>query len=113
MKPTRKRKILYILASVSFLFGAALMKIYSAVRFTGFLFCLAAGVIALWAVCDKWSEKTRAGVIAKRALSVLLVLGALLFATLDDSEKQQLMNLMTKLHEHWESCTFERRNANE
>ena len=37
----------------------------------------------------------------------------LLFETLDDSEKQQLMNLMTKLHEHWESCTFERRNKNE
>ena len=37
----------------------------------------------------------------------------LLFATLDDGEKQQLMNLMTKLHEHWESCTFERRNKNE
>ena len=37
----------------------------------------------------------------------------LLFATLDDSEKQQLMNLMTKLHEHWESCTFERRNTHE
>ena len=37
----------------------------------------------------------------------------LLFATLDDGEKQQLMNLMTKLHEHWESCTFERRNTNE
>ena len=37
----------------------------------------------------------------------------LLFATLDDGEKQQLMNLMTKLHEHWESCTFERRTTNE
>ena len=37
----------------------------------------------------------------------------LLFATLDDGEKQQLMNLMTKLHEHWENCTFERRNKNE
>ena len=37
----------------------------------------------------------------------------LLFATLTDGEKQQLMNLMTKLHEHWDNCTFERRNANE
>lgn len=37
----------------------------------------------------------------------------LLFATLDNGEKQQLMNLMTKLHEHWESCTFERRNTHE
>ena len=37
----------------------------------------------------------------------------LLFATLTDGEKQQLMSLMTKLHEHWETCTYERRNANE
>lgn len=37
----------------------------------------------------------------------------LLFATLDAGEKQQLMNLMTKLHEHWESCTFERRSSHE
>ena len=37
----------------------------------------------------------------------------LLFATLTDGEKQQLMNLMTKLHEHWDNCTYERRNANE
>lgn len=37
----------------------------------------------------------------------------LLFATLNAGEKQQLMNVMTKLHEHWESCTFERRNTHE
>ena len=37
----------------------------------------------------------------------------LLFATLTDGEKQQLMSLMSKLHEHWETCTYERRNANE
>ena len=37
----------------------------------------------------------------------------LLFATLEASEKQQLMDLMTKLHEHWESCTFERRSPHE
>lgn len=37
----------------------------------------------------------------------------LLFAPLNDGEKQQLMTLMTKLHEHWEICTYERRNANE
>lgn len=37
----------------------------------------------------------------------------LLFATLEDSEKQQLMTLMTKLHEHWENCTFERRSPHE
>lgn len=34
----------------------------------------------------------------------------LLFATLSEGEKQTLMELMTKLHEHWEACTFERRS---
>ena len=83
MKPMKKRKILYILASVSFLGGLALMMVYSAVRFTGFLFCLASGVIALWAVCDRWSEKAGIGRIAKRTLSVLLSMGVLLFTVLE------------------------------
>lgn len=37
----------------------------------------------------------------------------LLFETLNDDEKHQLMRLMTKLHEHWETCTFERRSNHE
>lgn len=83
MKPTKKRKILYVLAAVSFLFGLALMTVYTAVRFTGFLFCLAAGVIVLWAICDKWSEKHPLGGIAKRVLASLLILGVLLFTVLE------------------------------
>ena len=83
MKPTKKRGLLYILAAVSVLFGIVLMTAWSAVRFTGLLFCLAGGVILLWAVLDKWSEKKKAGLIAKRILSVLLVLGLLLFVFLE------------------------------
>ena len=83
MKPTNKRKVLYGAAAFSFVFGVALMAVYSAVRFTGFLFCLASGVIVLWALSDRWSEKARAGRIAKRVLAVLLALGVLLFAILE------------------------------
>lgn len=83
MKSGNKRKILYLAAVVSALFGTALMNVYSAVRFTGLLFILAGGVIALWSLCDKWSGTNRAGVVAKRTLSVLLVLGVLLFAFLE------------------------------
>ena len=83
MKPTKKRGILYLLASVSALFGIALINIWSAVRFTGLLFVLAAFVILMWAVFDKWSGKNRAGTIAKRILSVLLIMGVLLFAFLE------------------------------
>lgn len=83
MKPLKKRTILYLLAVVSALVGVALINIWSAVRFTGLLFVLTAGVILLWAVFDKWSGKNRAGIVAKRTLSVLLVLGALLFLFLE------------------------------
>lgn len=83
MKPTKKRVILYLLAAVSALFGVALMNVWSAVRFTGLLFVLTGCVILLWAVLDKWSERKQAGVIAKRTLSVLLVLGVHLFVFLE------------------------------
>jgi len=83
MKPTKKRGLLYILSAVSVLFGIVLMTVWSAVRFTGLLFVLLGGVILLWAVLDKWSEKKKAGLIAKRILSVLLVLGSLLFVFLE------------------------------
>lgn len=83
MKSTKKRKILYISAAVSFLFGLLLINIYTAVRFTGLLFCLAGGVIALWSACDKWGEKNRVGRAAKRILALLLCFGSLLFIVLE------------------------------
>ena len=83
MKPTKKREILYLLAAVSALVGVALIHVWSAVRFTGLLFVLTSFVILLWAAFDQWSEKSRAGIIAKRTLSVLVVLGMLLFAFLE------------------------------
>lgn len=83
MKPRKKRITLYLSAVASALFGIALMNVYSAVRFTGLLFILAGGVIALWAIFDKWSETKRAGMIARRTLSGLLVLGILLFLFLE------------------------------
>lgn len=83
MKPTKKRVILYLLAAVSAALGVALINVWSAVRFTGLLFVLAGGVILLWAILDRWSEKKKAGLTAKRILSVLLVLGVLLFAFLE------------------------------
>ncbi len=83
MKQSKKRIILYGAALLSLLLGVGLAVVYSAVRFTGLLFCLAGGVIALWAVLDRWSEKKRWALIAKRTLAVLLVLGVLLFSFLE------------------------------
>ncbi|MBR3704815.1 MAG: YdcF family protein [Oscillospiraceae bacterium] len=75
--------MLYGAAALSFLLGAGLAVVYSAVRFTGLLFCLTGGVIALWAVLDGLSEKRRWAMIAKRTLAVLLLLGVFLFAFLE------------------------------
>lgn len=75
--------ILYAAAAMNFLLGLLLINVYTAVRFTGLLFCLTAGVIALWAVLDRAGEKYRAGRIAKGILAMLLVLGAMLFTFLE------------------------------
>ena len=83
MKQFKKRTILYAAAALSFLVGVLLITVYSAVRFTGLLFCLAAGVIALWAILDKGSERYRWALASKRTLAVLLVLGVFLFAFLE------------------------------
>ncbi len=83
MKRSKKRIILYAAAALSFLLGISLAVVYSAVRFTGLLFCLASGIIALWAVLDRLGEKWRWALIAKRTLSVLLVLGVFLFSFLE------------------------------
>ena len=74
---------MFAAAALGFLFGVTLAVVYSAVRFTGLLFCLSAGVVALWAMLDDWSGVHRWALIAKRTLAVLLVLGALLFVFLE------------------------------
>ena len=37
----------------------------------------------------------------------------LLFEPLSQSEKEQLMDILTKLHDHWDVCTFERRSSHD
>ena len=37
----------------------------------------------------------------------------LLFEPLSPSEKENLMDILTKLHGHWDACTFERRNPHD
>lgn len=75
--------ILLIAALLYFLAGLVFINVYTAVRFTGLLLCLAAGILILWAGIDRWSEKHTAGRIAKGILAALLVLGAALFVVLE------------------------------
>lgn len=83
MKRSKKQVILYGAAVLSLLLGIGLATVYSAVRFTGLLFGLAAGVIALWTALDQLSEKRKWARVAKRTLAALLVLGVFLFAFLE------------------------------
>lgn len=83
MRRRKLRIILYLLALLCLLVGLGLTYVYSAVRFTGLLLCLAGGGITLLALVDRWSEKSQSGVLAKRVLAVLVVLGLLLFAVLE------------------------------
>lgn len=78
-----KRALLYFAAAVSALLGIVLMRVYSAVRFTGLLLCLLGGVLVLWAILDKGSEKNHVARIARRLLALLLCSGVLLFAVLE------------------------------
>ena len=40
-------------------------------------------------------------------------MAALLFETLDEREKEALSGILTKLHAHWDACTFERRSCHD
>lgn len=83
MKRWKKEYLPYGMGAISFLFGVLLASVYPAVRFTGLLFCLAAGVLVLWGVLHHWSKQKRWALLAKRMLTVLLLLGVLLFACLE------------------------------
>ena len=83
MKQWKKEYIPFGIAASSLLFGILLANVYPAVRFTGLLFCLAAGVLVLWGILNNWSKQRRWAVLAKRMLTVLLLLGVLLFVCLE------------------------------
>ena len=53
----RTEKICYILAVLCLLLGALMQFVFTAVRFTGFLFWCAAAVLALFALLTRWKEK--------------------------------------------------------
>lgn len=79
----RTEKICYILAVLCLLLGALMQFVFTAVRFTGFLFWCAAAVLALFALLTRWREKHRWALWARRGLLALLAAGFALFAVLE------------------------------
>lgn len=79
----RTEKICCILAVLCLLLGALMQFVFTAVRFTGFLFWCAAAVLALFALLTRWREKRRWALWARRGLLALLAAGFALFAVLE------------------------------
>lgn len=79
----RTEKICCILAVLCLLLGALMQFVFTAVRFTGFLFWCAAAVLALFALLTRWREKHRWALLARRGLLALLAAGFALFAVLE------------------------------
>lgn len=83
MKKQTKQRIYYGMAAACVLFGALLLTVYTAVRFTGFLLCCAGVVLAIYALLDRWSGQNRWGRWGKRGLLFLLTAGFAFFAVLE------------------------------
>lgn len=79
----RTEKICYILAVLCLLLGALMQFVFTAVRFTGFLFWCAAAVLALFALLTRWREKHHWALWARRGLLALLAAGFAFFAVLE------------------------------
>ena len=78
-----KEKLLYLLAALCLLLGAAMQFVFTAVRFTGFLFWCAAAVLVLLALLDRWRKKHRWALWVRRGVLAALAAGFALFAVLE------------------------------
>lgn len=76
-------KICYALAALFFLLGAALRFVYTAARFTGFLFWCGAAALAVFALLGRWGRKHAWAGWCRRIFLTLLLLGVLLFSVLE------------------------------
>jgi len=81
---SKKRLLLCVLAGVSFLLGAFMLTVFTAVRFSGMLFCCGGAVLLIFAVLDKLIEKqSRWARSYKVILLAGLAAGFLLFAAME------------------------------
>lgn len=79
----QREKICYALAGFSLVSGALLLFVFTSVRFTGFLLCCAAAVLAVFGLLNRWAEKHRWALWARRALLALIAAGFGFFAVLE------------------------------
>lgn len=81
---SQKTVILCVLAVVCFLLGAYMLTIFTAVRFSGMLFCAAGGVLLAFALLGHLCREGRRWALwCRRGLCVLLALGFALFFAME------------------------------
>ena len=79
----KSEKICYILAGLGLLLGVLMLTVFTAVRFTGFLFCCGAAALVLFALLTRWKEKHPWALWCRRIFLGLLAVGFALFAALE------------------------------
>ncbi len=81
---SKKRMLLCVLAVVCFLLGVYMLTVFTAIRFSGMLFCGAGAVLLLFAVLSKLkSNGKKWAVCCQRVLCVLLAVGFCLFFAME------------------------------
>lgn len=79
----RKEAIYYAIALLCLTLGTLALTVYTAVRFTGFLLCCAAGALAVLGVLSRLGRTRAWARRARQLLLVLLAAGFALFAALE------------------------------
>ena len=79
----KSERLCYVLAALCLILGALMLFVFTAVRFTGFLFFCAAAALAIFALLNRWSGKKRWALWCKRVFLILLAAGFLLFAVME------------------------------
>lgn len=79
----RSEKRCWLLAALCLLLGMLLQLVFTAVRFTGFLFCCAAAALVIFALLTRWKERRPWALWGRRIFLGLLAAGFVFFAVLE------------------------------
>lgn len=75
--------VCYILAAASLVLGFSMLFVFTAVRFSGFLFCCAAAALVFFALLTRWKERRRWVLWLRRVFLALVAVGFAFFAVLE------------------------------
>lgn len=79
----RTEKVCCILAVFSLILGAWMQFVFTAIRFTGFLFCCAAAALVIFALLTRWKNKYPWALWLRRIFLTLIAAGFAFFCVLE------------------------------